>query len=189
MHSSTRCSRSKRLSFQMTHFTAVATKRVSMRSSNADVMKWMREHGMGNNLTQFNNYYMTQLIKIIAGPTVNRSLCSGTRCCGLPPKDTIPAVTTFDVYGGFKPLPRGPVGVPAGNYSSTASITTANGHRSYAQQICIRSAVRHRSRQLMPAPIGDSFKGGLTTGAQTIGLGRIAFTVTVTHFVLHDLRF
>ena len=40
--------------------------------SNADVKAWMAKHAMGTNLTLLNNYYMSNLLKIIKG-TMNKT--------------------------------------------------------------------------------------------------------------------
>ena len=40
--------------------------------SNADVKAWMAKNAMGNNLTLLNNYYMSNLLKIING-TMNKT--------------------------------------------------------------------------------------------------------------------
>jgi hypothetical protein len=110
-------------------------------SSNAGVRAWMQANGMGSNLTRLNNYYMQRLLVIISSLNKTAMFWRPGAADSLP-QDTIPKGTIFDVYGGFYPPPKGPPGAPTGNYSSTASITTASGHRVvrssglYLDQLC-----------------------------------------------------
>jgi hypothetical protein len=84
--------------------------------SNPEVGAWMASHGMADNYTLLNNYYMTKLIEIIGSPTAGSS-GSGSGSGGVMNKTAmfwrpgaadslvqseIPAGTIFDVYGSFR---------------------------------------------------------------------------------------
>jgi hypothetical protein len=69
----------------------------------------MKSHGMGTNMTLFNNYYMANLLQII-GPTgaMNKTaMFWRPGAADTLPQNEIPAGTIFDVYGTSKMLPPG----------------------------------------------------------------------------------
>ena len=87
--------------------------------SNPEVGAWMASHGMADNYTLLNNYYMTKLIEIIGSPltAAGGSSGSGSGSGGVMNKTAmfwrpgaadslvqseIPAGTIFDVYGSFR---------------------------------------------------------------------------------------
>ena len=127
--------------------------------SNADVKAWMAKHAMGTNLTLLNNYYMSNLLKIIKGTMNKTAMFWRPGAADSLPQTEVPAGelprsllasaffsaratisllagTVFDVYGAATKVPG------AEDYGSTISLTTAAGHKVvrsaglYLDQLC-----------------------------------------------------
>ena len=135
--------------------------------SNADVKAWMAKHAMGTNLTLLNNYYMSNLLKIIKG-TMNKtamfwrpgaadSLPQTEVPAGEPPRAagiwvaffstratiSLLAGTVFDVYGAATKVPG------AEDYGSTISLTTVSAAAPFGQP----AGRAHRSSESLTAAL------------------------------------